>query len=127
MKPRIIRYATKTILLFLFAELKFLADLVFHHLLQIRYSIHHRHTFNNICIHPRKIVLIFTYVFITMYVHIIVVITCRGRAVTNVGRTCGPTPLLAIYAIKCVYTSTVSSMLSGLETRSLGLNTLGAT
>ena len=39
-----------------------------------------------------------------MYVHIIVVITCRGRAVTNVGRTCGPTPLLAIYAIKYVYT-----------------------
>ena len=41
-----------------------------------------------------------------MYVHIIVVITCRGRAVTNVGRTCGPTPLLAIYAIKYVYTMT---------------------
>ena len=39
-----------------------------------------------------------------MYVHIIVVITCRGRAVTNVDRTCGPTPLLAIYAIKYVYT-----------------------
>ena len=39
-----------------------------------------------------------------MYVHIIAVITCRGRAVTNVGRTCGPTPLLAIYAIKYVYT-----------------------
>ena len=39
-----------------------------------------------------------------MYVHIIVVITCRGRAVTNVGRTCGPIPLLAIYAIKYVYT-----------------------
>ena len=40
-----------------------------------------------------------------MYVHIIVVITYRGRAVTNVGRTCGPTPLLAIYAIKYVYTT----------------------
>ena len=40
-----------------------------------------------------------------MYVHIIAVITCRGRAVTNVGRTCGPTPLLAIYAIKYVYTN----------------------
>ena len=37
--------------------------------------------------------------------HIIVVITCRGRAVTNVGKTCGPTPLLAIYAIKYVYTN----------------------
>ena len=29
-----------------------------------------------------------------MYVHITVVIICRGRAVTNVDRTCGPTPLL---------------------------------
>ena len=59
-------------------------------------------------LHPSKIVLIFTYVAITMYVHIIVVITCRGRAVTNVGRTCGPTPLLAIYAIKYVYTNLVN-------------------
>ena len=42
-----------------------------------------------------------------MYVHIIVVITCRGRVVTNVGRTCGPTPLLTIYAIKYVYTKIV--------------------
>ena len=45
-----------------------------------------------------------------MYVHIIVVITCRGRAVTNVGRTCGPTPLLAIYAIKYVYTRCVGRL-----------------
>ena len=75
----------------------------------LRYSIHHRHTFNNICIHPRKIVLIFTYVAITMYVHIIVVITCRGRAVTNVVRTCDPTPLLAIYALKYVYSNSLGT------------------
>ena len=28
----------------------------------------------------------------------------RRRAITNVGRTCGPTPLLPLYAIKYVYT-----------------------
>ena len=40
-----------------------------------------------------------------MCLHNIDVNICRGRAVTNVGRTCGPTPLLEfIDAIKYVYT-----------------------
>ena len=39
-----------------------------------------------------------------MCLHNIDVNICRGRAVTNVGRTCGPTPLLEfIDAIKYVY------------------------
>ena len=35
---------------------------------------------------------------------IVVIKVCRGRAVTNVGRTCGPTPLPRNDAIKYVYT-----------------------
>ena len=35
---------------------------------------------------------------------IVVIKLCRGRAVTNVGRTCGPTPLPWNNAIKYVYT-----------------------
>ena len=45
------------------------------------------------------------YFAIIMCLHNIDVNICRGRAVTNVGRTCDPTPLLEfIDAIKYVYT-----------------------
>ena len=36
----------------------------------------------------------YSYIIITMFLQIIDVNVCRGRAVTNVGRSCGPTSLL---------------------------------
>ena len=38
-----------------------------------------------------------------------------GGGVTNVGGTCGPTPLLAIYAIKYVYTTLCVQLLLQFE------------
>ena len=41
---------------------------------------------------------------IIMCLYIVVIKLCRARAVTNVGRTCGPTTLHDVNAIKYVYT-----------------------